>query len=167
MKLVSPNDTTTFEQTAEYAAGTEYENEFVMIGVPSRHECTSPEAAAAAVLENSNLTSLDREVCLILCLDTRHRLLKIKLVAMGTTANTFMAPREVFRDAITAGSAAIIVVHNHPSGDPTASEDDLTVSRRLQKAGDLLGVEMLDHLIFGHDDSWVSLARQGHLSLPS
>jgi DNA repair protein RadC len=73
-----------------------------------------------------------------------------------------MSPREVFRDALLNGASAIVVAHNHPSGDPEPSHDDERITRRLGRAGQLLNVDVLDHLVIGHQ-RWTSLARRGLL----
>lgn len=130
-------------------------------GAPEqRIEVTSPEAAAGIV--GPLMDGLDREHCVVLSLDTRHRLLATTTVSIGSIDHTFMSPREVFRDALLHGASAIVLAHNHPSGDATPSRDDEAITRRLGAAGDLLGVEVLDHLVIGHD-RWTSLARLGVL----
>lgn len=124
----------------------------------SRPAVTSPEQAADAIVPR--LAGADRERCLAALLDTKHRLLAMSTVSVGSIDHTFMAPREVFRDALSANAAAIVLAHNHPSGDPEPSRDDEAVTRRLVRAGSLIGIEVLDHLVVG-DGSWVSLARRG------
>lgn len=124
----------------------------------SRPEVTSPEAAAECVL--ALLAGADRERCVALLLDTKHRLLERATVSIGSVDHTFMAPRELYRDALLANAAAVVVAHNHPSGDPEPSRDDELVTRRLTAAGEVVGVELLDHLVVG-GDAWVSLARRG------
>jgi DNA repair protein RadC len=119
-----------------------------------------PEDAAALVMPL--FTGLDRERCLLVALDVKHRLLDVGTVSVGTVDHTFMAPREIYRDALLQGAAAIFVAHNHPSGDPTPSPDDRQVTRRLAHAGATLGVELLDHLVVT-DSAWTSLARLGAL----
>lgn len=123
-------------------------------------EVTSPEAAAEVLVPR--LQGADRERCVAALLDTKHRLLRIVTVSIGSLDHTFMAPREVFRDALLANAAAIVVAHNHPSGDPEPSRDDELVTRRLVRAGELVGIEVLDHLVTGGLD-WISLARRGHV----
>jgi DNA repair protein RadC len=86
----------------------------------------------------------------------------LRTVSVGTIDHTFMAPREIYRDALAAGASALFLAHNHPSGDPTPSSDDRQVTRRLAQAGATLGVELIDHLVVG-DPDWVSLARMGVL----
>ena len=125
-----------------------------------RPQITTPEDAAALV--TPLLLGLDREHCLLVNLDVKHRLLGLTTVSVGTVDHTFMAPREVYRDALLTGASAIFLAHNHPSGDATPSADDRQLTRRLAQAGSTLGVELLDHLVVG-DPEWVSLARLGVL----
>lgn len=120
-----------------------------------------PDDAVAAV--SGVLAGADREHCVVVALDTKHRVLGVRTVSVGTADRTFMAPREVFRDALDMGAAAVVVAHNHPSGDPTPSADDRAVTRRLAAAGELLGVPLLDHVVVGAM-GWVSLAREGELA---
>jgi DNA repair protein RadC len=125
-----------------------------------RPQVTCPEDAAALVAPL--VAGSDREQCLLVSLDVKHRLLAVSTVSVGTADHTFMAPREIYRDALLAGAAAVLCAHNHPSGDPTPSADDRQVTRRLAQAGTLLGVDLLDHLVLG-DRGWTSLARLGVL----
>lgn len=128
-------------------------------GAPQhRMQVTTPDAAAAVV--RPLLTGHDRERGVLVALDTRHRIIGTAIVSIGTAANTFLAPREVFRDALLLGASAVVVAHNHPSGDPSPSDDDLRVTRRLARAGQTLGINLLDHMIVG-DPEWTSLAREG------
>jgi DNA repair protein RadC len=123
-----------------------------------RPALTSPEAAAEVLV--AELAGADRERCLAALVDTKHRLLEVATVSVGSLDHTFMSPREVFRDALLANAAAIVLAHNHPSGDPEPSRDDELVTRRLVRAGELIGVEVLDHLVIG-GRRWTSLARRG------
>lgn len=91
------------------------------------------------------------EVFVILLLSTKHRVLAVHEVSRGTLDSTLVHPREVFKAAILGNAAAVIVSHVHPSGDPTPSADDRELTRRLSAAGTLLGIEVLDHIIVGHD----------------
>lgn len=124
----------------------------------TRAAVEDPEAAAEVLVPR--LRGADRERCVAALLDTKHRLLEVVIVSVGSLDHTFMAPREVFRDALLANAAAIVLAHNHPSGDPEPSQDDLRVTRRLVRAGEVVGVEVLDHLVVG-GAAWVSLARRG------
>ncbi|MFN8060057.1 MAG: DNA repair protein RadC [Vicinamibacterales bacterium] len=83
----------------------------------------------------------------VLLLDTRHRLIGIRLLTVGTLDSSPLEPRDVFRVALAAGAAGVILFHNHPSGDPSPSPEDIAVTRRLQLAGEIMHVELLDHLI--------------------
>lgn len=121
---------------------------------------TSPDSAATIVAPV--LAGMDREACVAVALDTRHRVLSVELASLGSLDHTFMAPRELFRLALLANAAALVVAHNHPSGDVTPSRDDIRVTTRLVRAGELVGVDLLDHLVVS-GPSWTSLARQGHV----
>lgn len=130
-------------------------------GAPEqRLEVTSPEAAADILVPM--LEAQDREHCVTLNLDTKHRLIAATTVSIGSVDHTFMSPREVFRDALLHGASAVVIAHNHPSGDASPSRDDELITRRLGGAGDLVGIEVLDHLVIGHQ-RWTSLARRGVL----
>jgi DNA repair protein RadC len=141
--------------TAGLAAGW-----FTPAPADQRHEVTSPDAAAEVL--TPYLAGLDREACVAAHLDTKHRLLAVELISVGSIDRTFMSPREIYRRALLANAAAIIVAHNHPSGDPEPSRDDEAITRRLQRVGELIGVELLDHLVIA-EARWVSLARRGAL----
>ena len=125
-----------------------------------RVQVATPDSALTLV--RPLVSGRDREHGVLVALDTRHRVIGTRLVSMGTAAHTFLAPREVYRDALMLGASAIIVGHNHPSGDPAPSDDDRRITRRLSLAGDTLGVDLLDHIIVG-DPAWVSLARLGEV----
>lgn len=130
-------------------------------GAPDdRRQLTTPEDAASLLVPM--LDGLDREHCVTLNLDTKHRLIATTTVSIGTGDHTFIAPREVFRDALLHGATTIVLAHNHPSGDDTPSADDRAVTRRIAQAGSILGIDVLDHLVIGHD-RWTSLARAGVL----
>ncbi|HJR60106.1 MAG TPA: DNA repair protein RadC [Vicinamibacterales bacterium] len=83
----------------------------------------------------------------VLLLDTKHRVLRASILSVGTLDTSVVHPREVFREATAAGAAALVVFHNHPSGDPEPSEDDVRLTERLAAAGILMGIDVLDHVI--------------------
>src|SRR5205807_8834100 len=85
----------------------------------------------------------------VVLLDSKHRVLRTTILASGTLNSTIVEPREVFREAMLAGAAAIVAFHNHPSGDPTPSPDDVELTRRLAAAGVLMGIDLVDHIILG------------------
>ena len=93
--------------------------------------------------------------------NTRHRLIKMEMVSVGSLAASVVHPREVFRPAVLAAAASVILAHNHPSGDPAPSEDDVEITQRLVKTGELLGIEVLDHVIVGANGSFVSSRERG------
>jgi DNA repair protein RadC len=101
-----------------------------------------------------------REHFVAFLLDARNRVLARETISVGTLSASLVHPREVFAPAIERRAAAIIVVHNHPSGDPEPSADDLALTRRLVQAGILVGIEVLDHLVIGHG-TYVSLKSRG------
>lgn len=106
-----------------------------------------PQLVADLVRDELRLRSEERFVALLL--NTRHRLIRVETISTGTLDASLVHPRELFRPAITANAAAIIVVHNHPSGDPTPSSADIQVTREIVKAGALLKIPVLDHVIIG------------------
>ncbi|MCK5333958.1 MAG: DNA repair protein RadC, partial [Candidatus Aenigmarchaeota archaeon] len=85
-------------------------------------------------------------------LDTKNRIIRDEIVSVGTLNSSLVHPREIFKGAIKESANAIILVHNHPSGDPTPSEEDKEVTKRLSDAGELLSINMLDHVIVGADE---------------
>ena len=87
----------------------------------------------------------------VVLLDTKHRVLRISLLSVGTLDASIVHPREVFREAAGGGAAAIILFHNHPSGDPRPSPDDVALTRRLMRAGEMMGIDVLDHVIIAED----------------
>ena len=107
----------------------------------------TPERVADLLREENRAYGVEQFQ--VLLLNTRRRLLRVVRPTQGTLDSILIHPREVFREAITAGAAAIILVHNHPSGDPTPSEADIKVTRDLIRAGQLLKIDVLDHVVLG------------------
>jgi DNA repair protein RadC len=104
-------------------------------------------ARTAAGLVPAAVRSARKEHFLILCLNARRQLVHQETVSVGTLSASLVHPREVFSPAIAHASAAVVAVHNHPSGDPTPSSEDREVTRRLQRAGELLGIPLADHVV--------------------
>ena len=104
----------------------------------------------------SYLNGVDREHFVIMLLNRKNGIIGINTVSVGDLSSSIVHPREVFKPAIVAGAASIILAHNHPSGDPTPSSQDLLVTKRIKEAGDILGIEVLDHIIIG-DGRYASL----------
>ena len=105
---------------------------------------------------------LDREEFLVVPLGGKNQILGFHVVSVGTLTASLVHPREVYKIALLANAAAVIVVHNHPSGDPTPSAEDVAITRRLREAGQLLGVSLLDHVVIG-DERYISFADDGIL----
>jgi len=108
------------------------------------------------------MTHLKKEEVHTLLLDTRHRVIRHVTISSGGLASAGIYPRELLREAIKANAAAFVLAHNHPSGDPKPSPDDIATTKALQKAADLIGIELVDHIVVGHG-SCVSLKELGCL----
>jgi len=111
----------------------------------------NPEAIANYLREENR--THDVECFRVLLLNTRRRLIRMEYISQGTVDTILVSPREVFRAAISANASAIVLLHNHPSGDPTPSEADVKVTRDLIRAGQLLKIEVLDHVVLGQRTS--------------
>ena len=118
-----------------------------------------PEDVAALLWPH--LEHADREHFALLLLDTRNRLIGLSTVSVGDLSSTLVHPREVFKPALLANAASVLLAHNHPSGDPQPSPEDLAVTRRLCEAGELLGIGVLDHIVLGEQGRYVSLKEKG------
>jgi len=126
----------------------------------ARPSVCSPRDASNLVMED--MRYLDRESFRVILLDTKNHVLGIETVSLGSLNASIVHPRELFRHAIRRSAAAVILVHNHPSGDPTPSREDLEITRRIRDAGQLLGIDVLDHLVIG-DNRFVSLKETGFI----
>jgi DNA repair protein RadC len=116
--------------------------------------------ADAAVLLQYEMSALEQEELRVMLLDTRNRVLDIIEVYRGSLNSSQVRVGELFKSAVRRNAAAIIVVHNHPSGDPTPSPDDVALTRAVVEAGRLLDIEVLDHIVIGRG-RWVSLKERG------
>lgn len=105
----------------------------------------------------------EREHFLCVMLDARRQVKGVATISIGTLSASLVHPREVFRPAIVAGAAAVVAVHNHPSGDPTPSSEDRDVTRRLQRAGEILGIPLDDHVVIAGVDGFFSFREHGWL----
>ncbi len=121
----------------------------------------TPEDVARLV--SSRLRDKKKEYFLVILLDTKSRLIKTSEISVGSLDASIVHPREAFKEAISVSAASLILVHNHPSGDTTPSEDDLLLTRRLVAAGKVVGIDVLDHVIVAGGD-FISLKRQGLFS---
>lgn len=125
----------------------------------ARPAITGPEDAAR--LLRSEMQDLKKEVMKILMLNTRNEVLKVMQISEGSLNSTVLHPRETFREAVRESAAAVILVHNHPSGDPEPSAEDKAVTRDFRHAGKLLGIELLDHVVIGAGGAYTSLRERG------
>ena len=116
--------------------------------------------ADAVALLRARLEQEPVEVVVVLLLNTKHRVIALHEVGRGTLDTCLVHPRDVFKCAVLANAAGVIIAHNHPSGDPSPSPDDIALHARLPTAGTLLGIELLDFLIIG-DNSHVSFLESG------
>ncbi|MGQ9463866.1 MAG: RadC family protein [Candidatus Fervidibacter sp.] len=121
----------------------------------------SPSDVARLLI--SEMRYLDRENLKAVLLNTRNAVLDVVTISVGTLNASLAHPRECFKEAIRQSAAAVIFVHNHPSGDPSPSPEDISLTRQLVEAGKLLGIEVLDHIIIG-DGVFVSLKERGLMS---
>jgi DNA repair protein RadC len=141
-------------------AALELANRFKGRRLENEERYTSPEQ----VFEHFHYRYRDRrkEYFLILLLDGKNRVLREVQVSEGSLNQSIVHPREVFHAAVRESAAAIILVHNHPTGDPSPSREDLEITRRLREAGEVMGVKVLDHIIIG-DGAYVSFVSQGYM----
>lgn len=119
---------------------------------------SSPESIAAYYMEE--MRHMKKEIIKLLCLNTKMRLLGECVLSTGTVDRALISPREIFTEALLRGAVSVILLHNHPSGDPSPSKDDIYITRRVSDAGRLLGIELLDHIVIG-DNCYVSLREKG------
>jgi len=118
----------------------------------------TPDDVAALV--QGRLKGKKKEYFLALLLDTRSQLIRVAEISVGSLDSSIVHPREVFKEAISASAASVVFAHNHPSGDTEASEDDIQLTKRLAEAGEIVGIDVLDHIIIG-DKKYLSMKREG------
>ncbi|URN83912.1 JAB domain-containing protein [Acetobacterium wieringae] len=115
---------------------------------------SSPSDAAG--LGRKFLDEADREQVIVCCLDNKNQPVSVNIVSMGTVNSSLVHPREVFKTAVLSNAASIILFHNHPSGDPEPSQEDINITERIKEAGKILGIELLDHIIIGSENQFIS-----------
>ncbi len=123
-----------------------------------RYVIRSPEDVSRYVMDEMRFLTQEHFVCLFL--NTKNHVIDKKTIFIGSLNASIVHPREVFKEALRRSAASVICVHNHPSGDPTPSKEDLQVTKRLYDCGELIGIELLDHLIIG-DNTFKSLKEEG------
>ncbi|WP_457556207.1 JAB domain-containing protein [Candidatus Pyrohabitans sp.] len=122
----------------------------------------SPGDLVESLLED--VINDSREITGVVCLNIKNKPIAHEVVSIGTLSESFMQPREVFRLAIEVCAASIIVVHNHPSGDVEPSREDVSITQRLVEAGEILGIEVLDHIIVNERREYFSFREAGLLN---
>lgn len=147
-------------RAAQIVAAVELGRRTLVRGVAERPRLSTPRQLAAYLLPQYGSGPVERFG--IVMLDTKHRVIRIKIVSTGSLDATVVHPREVFREAASASAAAIVLFHNHPSGDPTPSPDDLVLTTRIANAGNIMGIDVVDHLILA-DQRYFSLVEAGRL----
>ena len=147
-------------RAAQVIAAVEFGRRTLVRDVVERPRLTSPRQMAAYLLPEYGSCAVEQFG--IVMLDTKHRVIRIKIVSVGSLDTTVVHPREVFREAASAAAAAIVLFHNHPSGDPTPSTDDLVLTTRMVNAGDIMGIDVVDHLILA-DQRYYSLIESGRM----
>ena len=118
-------------------------------GLYCNNYISSPEDAAEIAAKHFEDMASDREVFSVILLDVKNRVIGINVVSIGSLSASVVHPREVFKAAILANAANIILTHNHPSGDPAPSKEDINITARLVQAGRLIDIPVLDHIIIG------------------
>ncbi|MFN8455593.1 MAG: DNA repair protein RadC [Anaerolineae bacterium] len=145
-------------KAAQLKAAIELGRRLLMTSPDARPQITSPlDAANLLMLE---MGSLEQENLRTLLLDTKNRVLASPTIYIGNVNSSIIRVSEVFREAIRENATAMIVAHNHPSGDPTPSPEDVSVTRSIVEAGGLLGIDVLDHIVIGHQ-RFISLKERG------
>jgi DNA repair protein RadC len=147
-------------RAAQLLAALELGRRTLTHGPGARVQLRSPRDAAAYLLPTFGARAVEQFG--IVLLDSKHRVLRTTVVTSGTLNSTIVQPRDVFREAMLGAAASIVAFHNHPSGDPTPSPEDVELTRRLRAAGLLMGIEVVDHVVLG-DARYCSLKEMGQL----
>lgn len=127
---------------------------------PEKYKIRTPKDAAKYVMDDMRFYTQEHFVCLYL--NTKNEVIHQKTISIGSLNSSIVHPREVFKEAIKRSAASLICFHNHPSGDPTPSSEDIDVTKRLMDSGQLIGIDVLDHIIIG-DNDYVSLKEKGYV----
>ncbi len=142
-------------KACQILAALELGRRFVSLSPEERATVNCPEDAVN--LLSAEMSALDQEHLRVLLLNTRNEVMGIEEIYVGNVNSSVVRPAEVFRPGIRANATSILAVHNHPSGDPTPSGADVSITRDLVEAGKLLGMELLDHLVIGSGKRYVSM----------
>jgi len=147
-------------KAAQLIAAFELGRRMVRIEYKERYSIRSPEDCANYMMEEMRFLQQEHFVCLYL--NTKNQVMHRQTVFIGSLNASIVHPREVFREAFRRSAASIICLHNHPSGDPAPSREDIEVTKRLAECGKIMGVDLLDHIIIG-EHRFVSLKEKGYI----
>lgn len=145
-------------KAVQIKAGVELGQRLAITRMPEAQIIRSPKDAANLLMEQLRYLQKEHFVCLFL--NTKNHIIAQETLSIGSLNASIVHPREVFRAAIKCSSASVICAHNHPSGDPTPSPEDIRMTERLCHAGEIVGIDVLDHIVIG-DGEFVSLKEQG------
>lgn len=147
-------------KAAQLIAAFELGRRMVQLEYKERYSIRSPEDCAKYMMEEMRFLQQEHFVCLYL--NTKNQVMHRQTVFIGSLNASIVHPREVFREAFRRSAASIICLHNHPSGDPAPSREDIEVTKRLAECGKIMGVDLLDHIIIG-EHRFVSLKEKGYI----
>ncbi len=147
-------------KAAQIAACFEIARRLESFSEDERPKINSPEDVYRRIYPK--MREQKKECFIELCLDTKNQIIKEETISIGTLNANIVHPREVFRTALAESAAHIIVAHNHPSGDPAPSREDIEITRKLKEAGNIIGIAVLDHIIIG-DGRHFSMKEAGHI----
>ena len=142
-------------KTCQLLAALELGRRYLSLAPQDRAQISTPQDAANLI--QAEMSLLEQEHLRVLLLNTKNQVLKVVEVYVGNVNSSIVRPAEVFRPAVRDNAPAIIVAHNHPSGDPTPSPEDIAITRELFSAGKLLGIDLFDHLVIGSGGRFVSM----------
>jgi DNA repair protein RadC len=145
-------------RAAQVMAAIELGRRTLVRDMVERPRLTTPRQVAAYLLPEHGSSAVEQFG--IVMLDSKNRVIRIKLLSIGSLDSTVVHPREVFREAAAAAASAIVLFHNHPSGDPSPSPDDVVLTARMVSAGDIMGIDVIDHLILA-DQTYYSMMESG------
>ncbi len=146
-------------KVCQLLAALELGRRYVSLAPQERAAIHSPEDVANLLM--AEMSGFDQEHLRVLLLSTRNEVMSVHEIYVGNVNSSLVRPAEVYRPAIRDNAPSIIVVHNHPSGDPTPSPEDVSITRELLSAGKLLSIELLDHVVIGSGNRFVSLNEKG------
>ncbi|MGE6751885.1 RadC family protein [Rossellomorea sp. NPDC071047] len=147
-------------KAVQIMAAVEFGRRISNLAFDDRYSIRSPEDGANYVMNDMRFLAQEHFVCLYL--NTKNQVLHKQTIFIGSLNASIVHPREVFKEAFRRSAASIICIHNHPSGDPTPSREDIEVTKRLVECGRIIGIDILDHLIIG-EKKFISLKEKGYL----